>query len=263
VTDRRELWPQAAQPPPISPTIPYAPQKFQRRQRSRWHRGVTTFGPGVKLAITALYGVWFVWGFMNLFFLLFFPLAFIATYVLIHVWRKDEIDDSGAGLFRRSIQETRGSLARDYQQGHINTARYSCRKCGAPKDLGETRCYRCGRTRWVSPGAAHTICGRCHSPWQTWNHACSNCHASVSHLVQVEAAGPSHEVVVVKQPTPSLPVERHPLSSAWRLAATIALGAGLAGLFLMPDKMGALLFAPYVFIAGLATWGMWRKRNRW
>jgi hypothetical protein len=89
-----------------------AHERYIRPQRSRWHKGVTTFGPGVKVALTLLMLSPFI---DPLAFNPFFVIAYvpITSLVLWGIWRKDEVDTSDKGLLRRGLVETRDSFIRD------------------------------------------------------------------------------------------------------------------------------------------------------
>lgn len=212
-------------------------QRFARPERSRWKKGVTTFGPGIKVALTALYATYLVWGLFHQFVISYIVFACVGAYLMFHVWRKDEVDDSKAPL-RGSIRETREAISSEWSarrnpsavpQGS-EPARYVCGQCGRP----------------AVPGRAVCTCG-----------------APASMIVATET--PTPPVMEVRPPRP-LPARRSAGAKAGlvaRVVITVALVAGLAVFWITPDKIAVAAFPAYVAVAGLMVWGMWRGKNRW
>lgn len=211
-------------------------QRFVRHERSRWKKGVTTFGPGVKVTLTALYLAYLVWGWSNEFFILYMFWSGIGAWMMFLVWRKDDVDDRKAPL-RESFRETGQSFTDSFRGGNTEPASEPA----------------AGSARW--------ICGPCGRPAVPGRAACV-CGAPASMIASVEP-----EMPVVMEIKPPREVVRRPgrrrVATAARILATLALVAGIAVFRLVPEKLAVPMFPAYALVAGLLMWSMWHRFNRW
>jgi len=132
--------------------------------RSRWQRGVGTFGPAGRIVITLLFvapiiGVWLmingvagpVWATC---FTLGVAGAWVITWwlVLPDIWRKDEVDDAPTPPGDATAIAS-ASLTRTPNEPLAPPLRFeSCAVCGAPRVQEEFPCGRCGAPAPISGG---------------------------------------------------------------------------------------------------------------
>jgi ribosomal protein L40E len=167
-------------------------QRLTRPERSRWKKGATTFGPAMKVALTALILVCAPFGRLMtpVFLIAYVP---IAGLLLFYIWRKDQVDRSKAPL-SDSVRETVESFRRDRRQRQAKgrgapEAPYVCARCSAWMEPGERTCYRCGSVEWRATRPTTepvAICGACHEPWVGERPWCQCCQAPRSQVLWIQ-----------------------------------------------------------------------------
>ena len=55
---------------------------------SRWESGPTAFGPAGRIAITAVLGLWVIWGLFNVFLVMWFAMVVVSGLILRDVWKR-------------------------------------------------------------------------------------------------------------------------------------------------------------------------------
>ena len=64
-----------------------APDARPHGRFSRWQAGPTSFGPAGRIAITAVLGLWVIWGFFNVFLVMWSVMVVVSGLILRDVWK--------------------------------------------------------------------------------------------------------------------------------------------------------------------------------